>query len=189
MRILEYCNWLANPIYFLFFIDDMSNIITTQHHEKKGREHAVIAMIVTFALLTCYVLPTSDIFAAAPNDPDKTGCNPKTDTDCFPDEIVVFDNPINTHLLVLDSQTTSSNTPKDSSVDIEGGDVIVVGCKGGAAGEVPGKPGVCKEDSQTTSSNTPKDSSVDIEADELVVKGCKGGTAGEVLGKKGVCKE
>ena len=139
MRILEYCNWLANPIYFLFFIDDMSNIITTQHHEKKGREHAVIAMIVTFALLTCYVLPTSDIFAAAPNDPDKTGCNPKTDTDCFPDEIVVFDNPINTHLLVLDSQTTSSNTPKDSSVDIEADELVVKGCKGGTAGEVHGK--------------------------------------------------
>ena len=128
----------------------MSNKITTQHHANKGHEHAVIAMVVTFALLTCYILPTSDIFAATPNDPDKTGCNPKTDTDCFPDEIVVFDNPINTRLLVLDSQTTSSNTPTDSSVDIEADELVVKGCKGGLAGEVPGKPGVCKEVSSKT---------------------------------------
>ncbi|MDN5846904.1 MAG: hypothetical protein L0H53_11590, partial [Candidatus Nitrosocosmicus sp.] len=119
----------------------MSNKITTQHHEKKVQEHAVIAMIATFALLTCSILPTTDIFAVAPNDPEKTGCNPQTDTDCFPDEIVAFDNPSNTRLLALDSQTTSSNTPTDSSVDIEGGDIVVVGCKGGTAGEVPGKPG------------------------------------------------
>lgn len=81
----------------------MSNIITTQHHEKKAQEHAVIAMIATFALLTCSILPTNDIFAVAPNDPEKTGCNPQTDTDCFPDEIVAFHNPSNTRLLVLDS--------------------------------------------------------------------------------------
>lgn len=123
----------------------MSNKITTQHHKKKGHEHAVIAIVVTFALLTCNILSTSAIFAAAPNDPGKTGCNPKTDTDCFLDEIVVFDNPINTRLLVLDSQTANSNTPKDSSVDIEADELVVKGCKGGTAGEVPGKPGVCKE--------------------------------------------
>jgi hypothetical protein len=123
----------------------MSNKITTQHHEKKGHTHAVIAIVVTFALLTCYILSTSDVCAAAPNDPDKTGCNPKTDTDCFPDEIVAFDNPVNTHLLVLDSQTTSINTPRNSSVDIEADELVVKGCKGGTAGEVPGKKGVCKE--------------------------------------------
>jgi hypothetical protein len=117
----------------------MSNKITTQHHEKKGHEHVVFAMVVTFALLTCSILPTSDIFAATPNDPDKTGCNPKTNTDCFPDEIVAFDNPTNTRMLVLNSQTTSSNTPTDSSVDIEADELVVTGCKGGTAGEVPGK--------------------------------------------------
>lgn len=125
----------------------MSNKITTQHHEEKAFEHAVIAMVVTFALLACNILPTSEIFAAAPNDPDKTGCNPKTDTDCFPDEIVVFNSPINARLLMLDSQTANSNTPKDSSVDIEADELVVKGCKGGTAGEVPGKPGVCKEKS------------------------------------------
>lgn len=124
--LLIHANYARDLLYFLFLVDYMSNKITTQHHEKKGYEHAVIAMVVTFALLTCSILPTSSIFAAAPNDPDKTGCNPKTDTDCFPDEIVVFDNPSNTHLLVLDIQTTSSNTPKDSSVDIEADELVVV---------------------------------------------------------------
>lgn len=145
MRVLEYCNWLVNPIYFLSLIGDMSNKITNQYYEKKEHGHAVIAMVVTFAVLTCCILPTSSIFAAAPNDPDKTGCDPETDTDCFPDEIVIFDNPSNNRLLILDSQTTSSNTPKDSSVDIEADELVVKGCKGGTAGEVPGKPGVCKE--------------------------------------------
>lgn len=145
MRILEYCNWLANPIYFLFLIDDMSNKIITQHHEKKEHERAVIAMVVTFALLTCSILPTSDLFAAKPNDPDKTGCNPKTDTDCFPYDIIVLDNPSDSRLLVLESQFLSSDTQRDSSVDIEADELVVVGCKGGTAGEVPGKPGVCKE--------------------------------------------
>jgi hypothetical protein len=123
----------------------MSNKITTQHHEKKAQEHAVIAMIATLALLTCSILPTNDIIAVEPNDPEKTGCNPQTDTDCFPHEIVAFHNPSNTRLLVLDGQTISSNTPTDSSVDIEADELVVVGCKGGTAGEVPGKPGVCKE--------------------------------------------
>ncbi|HYG00400.1 MAG TPA: hypothetical protein VD815_09925 [Candidatus Saccharimonadales bacterium] len=123
----------------------MSNKITTQHNKKKEHERAVIAMVVTFALLTCSIFPTSNIFAAAPNDPDKTGCNPKTDTDCFPDDIIVFDNPSDSRLLVLESQFLSSNTPRDSSVDIEADELVVVGCKGGTAGEVPGKPGVCKE--------------------------------------------
>ena len=123
----------------------MSNKITTQHHEKKEHERAIIAMVVTFALLTCSILPTSSIFAAVPNDPDKTGCNPKTDTDCFPDDIIVFDNPSDSRLLVLESGFLSSNTPRDSSVDIEADELVVVGCKGGTAGEVPGKPGVCKE--------------------------------------------
>lgn len=123
----------------------MSNKIKAQLHEKKTQEYAVIAMVVTFALLTCSILPTSDIFAAAPNDPDKTGCNPKTDTDCFPDDIMKFHNPSDSRLLVLESQFLSSNTPKESSVDIEADELVVVGCKGGTAGEVPGKPGVCKE--------------------------------------------
>jgi hypothetical protein len=145
MRVLEYCNCLVNPIYFLSLIGDMSNKITTQYHEKKEPGRAVIAMVVTFAVLTCFILPTSSIFAAAPNDPDKTECDPETDTDCFSDEIVIFDNPSNNRLLVLDSQTTNSNTPKESSVDIEADGLVVKGCKGGTAGEVPGKPGVCKE--------------------------------------------
>ena len=123
----------------------MSNKTTAQHHEQKVHEHAVIAMVVAFALLTCYILPTTDIFAAKPNDPDKTGCNPKTDTDCFPDDIMTFHNPSDSHLFVLESQFLSSNTPRDSSVDIEADELVVVGCKGGTAGEVPGKPGVCKE--------------------------------------------
>jgi hypothetical protein len=122
----------------------MSNKITTQHHEKKEHERAVIAVVVTFALLTCAVLPTSDIFAAVPNDPDKTGCNPKIDTDCFPDDIIVFDNLSDSRLLNIESQFISSNTPMDSSVDIKADELVVVGCKGGTAGEVPGKPGVCK---------------------------------------------
>ncbi len=123
----------------------MSNKTITQHHENKAQEHAVIAMIATFALLTCSILPTNNIFAYVSTTPEKSGCNPQTDTDCFPDEIVAFDNPSNTRLLVLDSQTASSNTPTDSSVDIEADELVVVGCKGGTAGEVPGKPGVCKE--------------------------------------------
>jgi hypothetical protein len=128
----------------------MSNKITTQNHEKKGYEHAVIAMIAIFALLTCSMLPTNAIFAAAPNDPEKTGCNPQRDTDCFPEEIVALDKPGNTRLLGLNGQTTSSNTPTDSSVDIEADELVVKGCKGGTAGEVPGKPGVCKEVSPKT---------------------------------------
>ncbi len=123
----------------------MSNKITTQHQEKKVQEHAVIVMIATFALLTCSILPTNEILAVAPNDPEKTGCNPQTDSDCFPEEIVAFHNPSNARLLELDSPTTSSNNPTDSSVDIEADELVVKGCKGGTAGEVPGKPGVCKE--------------------------------------------
>ncbi|VFJ13611.1 hypothetical protein [Candidatus Nitrosocosmicus franklandus] len=48
-------------------------------------------------------------------------------------------------MLVLESQLSNGNTPKDSLVDIEVGELVVVGCKGGTVGEVPGKPGVCKE--------------------------------------------
>jgi hypothetical protein len=123
----------------------MSNKIITQYQKKRAFGYAAIFVITTFALLSISILPTDGIFAVAPNNPEKTGCNPQTDTDCFPDEVMVFDNPSNTRLLVLGSQTTSSNTPTDSSVDIEADELVVKGCKGGTAGEVPGKPGVCKE--------------------------------------------
>ena len=90
----------------------MSNKITPQQDKKRTLEYALIFIIVTLALLTRSILSTNDIFEAAQNDLEKTGCNSKTDSDCIPDEIVVFDNPINTRLLMLDSQTTSSNTPQ-----------------------------------------------------------------------------
>jgi hypothetical protein len=80
-----------------------------------------------------------------PTTPEKSGCNPQTDTDCFPDEIVVFENPNNNRMFVLDNQFSGSNTHTDSSVDIEADELVVKGRKGGTAGEVPGKPGVCKE--------------------------------------------
>jgi len=102
-------------------------------------------VVVTFALLTCYILPATDISAAAPNDPDKAACNPNTDTDCFPYEIMVNDNPLSTHLLILDSQTTNNNTPNDSSADIEADGLVVKVRECGTAGEVPGKPGFCKK--------------------------------------------
>ncbi|VFJ13612.1 hypothetical protein [Candidatus Nitrosocosmicus franklandus] len=48
----------------------MSSKITSQLSEKKTQEHVVIAIVIAFALLTSSILPTSDIFAAKPNDPD-----------------------------------------------------------------------------------------------------------------------
>ncbi|MDR4492418.1 MAG: hypothetical protein R2685_16235 [Candidatus Nitrosocosmicus sp.] len=119
---------------------------TTQHYEKKRQEHVIIALMAAFAFLTCSILSTNYIFAYVPTTSEKSGCNPQTDTDCFPDEIVAFDKSSNARLLLLDSQTTGSNTPKDTSVDIEADELVVVGCKGGTEGEVPGKPGVCKEE-------------------------------------------
>jgi hypothetical protein len=46
---------------------------------------------------------------------------------------------------VLNSQFLSSNTEVDESEVIELDEIVVKGCEGGTKGEVPGKPGVCKE--------------------------------------------
>ncbi|MDN5847789.1 MAG: hypothetical protein L0H53_16110 [Candidatus Nitrosocosmicus sp.] len=91
------------------------------------------------------ILPSNSVFAYVPNTPEKSGCNPQTDTDCFSEEVIEFDNLSNIRLLVLESQHSNSNTPKDSSVDVEANELVVKGCNGGTAGGVPGIPCVCKE--------------------------------------------
>jgi hypothetical protein len=123
----------------------MKNKTTAKFHEKRKIAYASISMIATFAVLMYLILPTNDTFAYVPTTPEESGCNPETDTDCFPDEIFTSDYPYNAQPLVLNSQFLSSNTEVDESEVIELDEIVVKGCEGGTKGEVPGKPGVCKE--------------------------------------------
>ena len=59
--------------------------------------------------------------------------------------IFTSDYPNNAQPLVLNGQFLSSNTEVDESEVIEMDEIVVKGCEGGTKGEVPGKPGVCKE--------------------------------------------
>lgn len=123
----------------------MKNKITTKFHEKRKIRYATISIIATFAALMYLILPTNDAFAYVPTTPEESGCNPETDTDCFPDEIFTSGHPTNANPLVLNGQFLSSNTEVDDSEVIEMDEIVVKGCEGGTKGEVPGKPGVCKE--------------------------------------------
>jgi hypothetical protein len=123
----------------------MKNKTTAKFHEKRKIAYASISMIATFAVLMYLILPTNDTFAYVPTTPEESGCNPETDTDCFPDEIFTSDYPNNAQPLVLNGRFLSSNTEVDESEVIELDEIVVKGCEGGTKGEVPGKPGVCKE--------------------------------------------
>ncbi len=123
----------------------MKNKITAKFHAKRKITYSTISIIATFAVLMYLILPTNDTFAYVPTTPEDSGCNPETDTDCFPDEIFSPSDPTNSHPLVLNGQFLSSNPEVDGSEVIEMDEIVVKGCEGGTKGEVPGKPGVCKE--------------------------------------------
>lgn len=123
----------------------MKNKTTPNFHKKRKIAYASISMIATFAVLMYLILPTNDSFAYVPTTPEESGCNPETDTDCFPDEIFTSGNPNNANPLVLNGPFLSSNTEVDESEVIEMDEIVVKGCEGGTKGEVPGKPGICKE--------------------------------------------
>ena len=123
----------------------MENKITAKFHAKRQIAYAAVSIITTFAFLMYLVLPINDTFAYVPTTPEESGCNPETDTDCFPDEIFTSGHSNNANSLVLNGQFLSSNAEVDDSEVIEMEEIVVKGCDGGTKGEVPGKPGVCKE--------------------------------------------
>lgn len=123
----------------------MLNKRTAQYHKKKNFKYTAISLVIAFAVLIYLILPTNGIFAYVPTTPEESGCNPETDTDCFPDDIFTSDDTNNAQLSVLNGQFLSANKVGDESEVIEMDEIVVKGCKGGTNGEVPGKPGVCKE--------------------------------------------
>ena len=123
----------------------MNNKATSKSQKKKKMAYAAGYMITTFAVLMYLILPATDTFAYVPTTPEESGCNPETDTDCFPDEIFTSGHPNNANPLVFNSQFFSANTEVDDSEVIEMDEIVGKGCEGGTKGEVPGKPGVCKE--------------------------------------------
>ena len=123
----------------------MKNKTTAKCYNNRKITYATISMITTFAILMYLILPINDTFAYVPTTPEESGCNPETDTDCFPDEIFTSGYPNNANSLALNGQFLSGNTPVDNSEVIEMDEIVVKGCEGGTKGEIPGKPGVCKE--------------------------------------------
>ena len=123
----------------------MNNKAAAKSHKKRQITYAAISMITTFAVLIYLILPTNDTLAYVPTTPEESGCNPETDTDCFPNEIFTSGDSNNAQPLVLNGHFLSSNTEVDGSEVIEMDEIVVKGCEGGTKGEVSGKPGVCKE--------------------------------------------
>ena len=124
----------------------MHNKTTVKHHIKKQFEYPVISLIAAFAILTSLTLSTTySAFAYVPNTPEESGCNPETDTDCFPDEIFTSGHSNDANQLVLKTQFLGADTEAEESEVIEMEEIVVKGCEGGTKGEVPGKPGVCNE--------------------------------------------
>lgn len=124
----------------------MNNKPGSDFHEKTQIKYAVISMITTFAILMYVILPTNVVFAYLPTTPEESGCNPETDTDCFPDEIFTSDHSTTTtQPLTLNGHLSSSIIEATNSEVIEMDEMIVTGCEGGTKGEVLGKPGICKE--------------------------------------------
>jgi len=123
----------------------MNNKTAAKFHKKKQIIYSAIFMITTFAVLIYLVLPTNDTFAYVPTTPEESGCNPETDTDCFPNETFTSGHSNNAQPLVHNGQFLGSNIETDGSEVIEMDEIVVKGCEGGTKGEVPGKPGVCKE--------------------------------------------
>ena len=122
----------------------MKNKITARFHEKRKIAYAAVSMIATFAVLMYLVLPINDTFAYVPTTPEESGCNPETETDCFPDEIFTSDHPNNAKSLVLNGQFLSSNAEVDESEVIEMEEIVVKRCDGGTKGEVPESQGFVK---------------------------------------------
>ena len=60
-RILEYCNQLANPIYFFYSIKDMNK--TNIHNKSKKLFVASIAIVVALALFVSPMLNVDDALA------------------------------------------------------------------------------------------------------------------------------
>lgn len=123
----------------------MHNKATVKYHKKRSFKYTAITLVIAFAVLMNLILPINDTFAYWPTTPEESGCNPETDTDCFPDDIFSSDQTNSAQPLVLNGQFLSSNIEVDRSEVIEMDEIVVKGCKGGTNGEVPGKPGVCKE--------------------------------------------
>ncbi|VFJ13656.1 protein of unknown function [Candidatus Nitrosocosmicus franklandus] len=107
--------------------------------------YAAVSIITTFTVLVYLILPTNVTLAYVPTTPEESGCNPETDTDCFPDDIFTSGDLTNTQLLTLHDRFKSSFNEADRSEVIEMDEIVVKGCESGTKGEVPGKPGVCKE--------------------------------------------
>jgi hypothetical protein len=123
----------------------MDNKAGSKFHKKSQITCAAVSIITTFAILMYLILPTNVTFAYVPTTPEESGCNLETDTDCFPEEIFTSGDSTNAQPLALNDQFKSSTTEVDGSEVIEMDEIVVKGCEGGTRGELPGKPGICKE--------------------------------------------
>ena len=123
----------------------MNNKTTAKYDKKRKIACTTITMITTFAVLVYLILPTNDMFSYVPITPEESEYKSEIDTDCFPDEIFTSGYPTNSHPLVLNGKFLNADTELDGSEVIEMDEIVVKGCEGGTKGEVPGKPGVCKE--------------------------------------------
>ena len=132
--------------HFNFFdVFFLNNKVGSKFYKKSQITYTAISMITTFAVLMYLILPTNVTLAYLPTTPEESGCNPETDTNCFPKEIFTSGDSTNAQPLALNNQFKSSIMKVGKSEVIEMKEIVVKGCEGGTKGELPGKPGVCKE--------------------------------------------
>lgn len=90
----------------MIFLD---NKVGSKFYKKSQITYAAISMITTFAVLMYLILPTNVALAYVPTTPEESGCNPETDTDCFPEEIFTSGESTNApQPLALNNQFKSS---------------------------------------------------------------------------------
>ncbi|MGD9674209.1 MAG: hypothetical protein AB7U98_12110 [Candidatus Nitrosocosmicus sp.] len=69
-----------------------SNIQTNKKQTKNVSLYATISVMVAFALVSSPLIIGTDVYAVQPQSPlpGGVGCNPQTDTDCFPRDHIIF---------------------------------------------------------------------------------------------------